>query len=139
MDGIQAAVLSVKLEHLDNWIRFRQHNAAFYNERLKGTGMRPRYDRLDSRYTYHQYPFLVSRRDDLLKKLLEHGVRAGIHYPFSLPNLKPYMQYPAATHNFADIVATKEISLPVHEMLSDKDLQKVVDIVKWHYEQPSET
>ena len=134
MDGIQAAILDVKLRHLDKWIAARQSNAQYYNGYLKGFGVKPTWYNQNARYTYHQYPILVNKRDDLLRILLENGIRAGTHYPFALPNLPCYSQYATDKYGypFSQITADCEISLPVHEMLSENDLDVVIDVVQRH-------
>jgi len=132
MDGIQAAILEVKLRHLDEWISARQANARYYDMRLMRWGANWSDDNV--RYTYHQYPLLVRGRDELKKSLLKNGIKAGTHYPFTLPSLTCYQEYASGINVNARMVAEHEISLPVHEMLSQRDLNAVCEVVEAHYD-----
>jgi len=132
MDGVQAAVLEVKLRYLDEWISARQANARYYNTRLMRWGTN--WSDSSVRYTYHQYPLLVLGRDKLLQSLLRNGIRAGMHYPFTLPSLPCYQEYATGMNVNARLVAEHEISLPVHEMLSQRDLDAVCEVVEAHYD-----
>ena len=131
MDGIQAAILEVKLRHLDEWILARQKNAEYYNKRIMKWGVALSDDKAG--YTYHQYPLLVLGRDRLLQSLLKEGIKAGMHYPFILPELPCYQEYSSGTYVGAKTVAEFEISLPVHEMLSEEHLDRVATVVEAHY------
>ena len=134
LDGIQAAVLEVKLRHLDDWIAARQANAAYYNEFIGEWVMLPEWRNDSARYTYHQYPVLAPQRDGLLAHLHGKGIEAGKHYPFALPNLAPYKQYSDGNYIIAQLIADNEISLPIHEMLSYNDLNAVILAVESFYE-----
>jgi len=138
MDGIQAAILEVKLRHLDEWTEARIANAHYYDQHLEGICVLPMWGH-NNRYTYHQYPILTKQRDELLQSLKDAGIRAGMHYPFFLPSLPCYKQYLDGeitddVFPFSQIIAGAEISLPVHEMLSQKDLDVVIEVVKRHYD-----
>jgi len=135
MDGIQAAILEVKLHHLDKWISARQKNAQYYNQRFIGYGVLPTWTYFPkNQYTYHQYPILVLDRDRLWQSLLNRGIRAGMHYPFILPSLPCYQKYAMDSYISARAIAEHEISLPVHEMLSQEDLDVVINVVEEHYD-----
>ncbi|MBU2051240.1 MAG: DegT/DnrJ/EryC1/StrS family aminotransferase, partial [Gammaproteobacteria bacterium] len=134
LDGIQAAVLEVKLRHLNDWITARQENAEYYNEFLGEWVMLPEWRDTSARYTYHQYPVLAPQRDRLLSHLHGRGIEAGKHYPFALPNLAPYKQYSKGDYIIAQLIADNEISLPIHEMLSCNDLNAVILAVESFYE-----
>jgi len=135
LDGIQAAVLEVKLRHLNDWTAARQANAEYYNEFLGEWVMLPEWRDSSACYTYHQYPVLAPQRDRLLAHLHSKGVEAGKHYPFSLPSLVPYKQYGKGNYIIAQLIADNEISLPIHEMLSYNDLNTVILAVESFYEQ----
>lgn len=134
MDGIQAAVLRVKLAYLDTWTRLRQQNAAYYEHLLKELD-EGCYLALLSELpkgadcSYHQYPILVDDRDRMQKYLTEKGVQTGVHYPFVIPDLPPFEQEPSMRGNYvvARTLAKMTLSLPVHEMLSRSDIERVAE------------
>jgi len=132
MDTIQAAILDVKLPYLKASVLARRYNAITYDEYLDGICIKPHWRRGDMNYTYHQYPVLVRERDKLLKTLLEHGIKAGVHYPFALPELPPYHHYISGNCLVAKAVAKQEISLPVHDLLTTTDIIRVARVVKEH-------
>lgn len=123
LDGLQAAILNVKLRYLDQWNALRQMHAQCYDSCLQelipaqGNG---------GLSVYHQYPVLVENRTEFAKQLRERGVATGMHYPFILPELPPYAQYgEGKKFPNAKRLAEQELSIPVHEMLS---MEQVVQI-----------
>ena len=132
MDGIQAAVLSLKLKHLDTWLEARRTNAARYNEMLAGSGITlpaaPEY----SRHTYHLYVIRVKDRDAVAAKLNEAGVDTGLHYPIALPFLEAYAERGFAPSDFhvAHEQMGELLSLPMYAELSDEQIQHVCTTLK---------
>ncbi|MEO7540276.1 MAG: DegT/DnrJ/EryC1/StrS family aminotransferase [Pyrinomonadaceae bacterium] len=90
MDGIQAAVLSIKLPHLDGWLDARRANARRYNELLVDTGIVLPSEADHTRHTYHLYVVRVDDRDTVQAKLGEAGIETGIHYPTAVPFMEAY-------------------------------------------------
>jgi dTDP-4-amino-4,6-dideoxygalactose transaminase len=90
LDGLQAAILGVKLKHLGAWSEARRKNAYLYNEYLKGTGLVTPVEIPDVKAVYHLY--VVRTKKDMRQKIQDHlkskGIATGIHYPIALPNLK---------------------------------------------------
>ncbi len=132
MDGIQAAVLSLKLQHLDDWLDARRRNADRYNELLAGTGIplptAPEY----SRHTYHLYVIRVKDRDAVTAKLNEAGIDTGLHYPTALPYLEVYADagfqptdFPIAYSQMSEL-----LSLPMYAELSDEMIGYVCENLK---------
>ena len=85
MDGIQGAILSVKLKYLAKWNESRRANAAEYTRRLSAisdivTPAEPK----DGKHVYHIYAIRVRFRENLMKLLSEKGIASGIHYPIPL-------------------------------------------------------
>ena len=82
LDEIQAAVLRIKLRHLEQWNDARRSLAGEYNRRLAGLpGVVTPVEAPDAKHVYHLYVIRVQERDELLDWLKGHGVQAGIHYP----------------------------------------------------------
>ena len=82
MDGIQAAILSVKLKHLPVWTEHRRRNAAAYARLLRGVpGVVTPVEADYATHVYHVYAIRAAERDHLLRKMLEYGVQCLVHYP----------------------------------------------------------
>ena len=121
LDGIQGAVLSVKLRHLDKWSDRRIAVAARYNEGLQEVCVVPR--TMDGvRHVFHLYVIQVNNREELMQHLNEQGVQCGIHYPVPLPVTPAYahLGYKAEQFPVASGIADKIVSLPMHGDLTDE-------------------
>lgn len=132
MDGIQAAVLSVKLKYLDEWLEARRGHAARYDSNLQSLGIAlpraPEY----SRHSYHLYVVRVKDRDAVAAKLNEAGIDTGLHYPVALPYLDVYAgrglqpsDFPVAHSQMNDL-----LSLPMYAELTDEMVDYVCDNLK---------
>ncbi|MEO6050801.1 MAG: DegT/DnrJ/EryC1/StrS family aminotransferase [Pyrinomonadaceae bacterium] len=132
MDGIQAAVLSVKLPHLDSWLAARQRNAALYNELLAGTGIPLPLASEHSSHTYHLYVIRVKNRDAVAAKLNDAGIDTGLHYPTALPFLEVYkdMGYKPSDFPVAYSQMNELLSLPMYAELTDEMVGHVCDVLK---------
>jgi dTDP-4-amino-4,6-dideoxygalactose transaminase len=133
LDGIQAAILSVKLRHLARWTDQRRANAALYTEWLEETPLITPVEPADVYSVYHLYVVRVpdGRRHHLQHHLSSKGISTGIHYPIALPALKAYSHL---GHTEADFVeanrASREIlSLPMFPELSPEQIAFVCDAV----------
>nr|MEE4269983.1 DegT/DnrJ/EryC1/StrS family aminotransferase [Candidatus Krumholzibacteria bacterium] len=131
LDGIQGAVLSVKLRHLDKWTDRRIAVAARYNEGLKDVCVVPT-TMDDVRHVFHLYVIQVNNRDELMKHLAEQGVYTGIHYPVPLPVTPAYAElgYKAEDFPVACGIADKIVSLPMHGDLTDEMVDYVIEEVR---------
>jgi dTDP-4-amino-4,6-dideoxygalactose transaminase len=86
LDGLQAAILSVKLPYLKEWTRKRQIIADKYNELLKGAKeVKTPYTEIDRTHVYHLYVIKVEERENLMKYLNERGIETMLNYPKALP------------------------------------------------------
>ena len=131
LDGIQGAVLSVKLKHLDAWTDARIAAAAAYNEGLKDVCVVP-VTRADVRHVFHLYVIQVNNRDEVMKALGDAGVGCGIHYPVPVPMTPAYadLGYEAGQFPVACGVADKIVSLPMHGDLTEEQIGLVVGVVR---------
>lgn len=85
LDAIQAAVLSAKLPHLDDWVRARRGHAAFYDEAFAGLDeVRTPQVADGNQHVYNQYTIRAARRDALREHLEGAGIGSGIYYPVPL-------------------------------------------------------
>jgi dTDP-4-amino-4,6-dideoxygalactose transaminase len=133
LDGLQAAVLSVKLRHLERWTESRRRIAYRYNEALEGCHVVTPRERRDVRAVYHLYVVRVpsSQRDRLREHLAASGIATGIHYPTALPYLNPYKGLGHTAVDFPEsLKASGEIlSLPIYPELTDDQIQYIADRV----------
>ena len=132
LDGLQAAILSVKLKHLDKWTEARIKIANYYLENLKdvdGIVLPKREDW--AKQVYHLFVVRSQKRDELQQYLKDNGIQSGIHYPISLPKLQAYDYTGQASENFfANKSDTQLLSLPIGEHLIQEDLEQVVKLLK---------
>ena len=132
LDGLQAAILSVKLKHLDKWTDARINVADYYLENLKDIESIVLPKREDwAKQVYHLFVIRSKNRDELQKYLKDNGISSGVHYPISLPKLKAYDYTGQANENFfANSSDSELLSLPIGDHLSEDDLEKIVKLLK---------
>src|SRR5262249_55172234 len=116
MDGVQAAILRIKLRHLDAWNEARRRHAARYDQLLCEAGVRPQQACRDRRHVYHVYPVFSPHRDQLQRHLLALDVQTGIHYPLPVHLQRAYahLGYQAGDFPHAERAAAEELSLPLY-------------------------
>jgi len=129
LDGLQAAILDVKLRHLPEWTEARRRNAYLYNKHLAGTTLVTPQEIDDVKAVYHLYVVRVrqEQRKVLQDQLKTHGVSTGIHYPITLPNLKAYAYLNHNARDFPESTkASQEIlSLPMFPELTETQIEHV--------------
>jgi dTDP-4-amino-4,6-dideoxygalactose transaminase len=134
LDGLQAAVLSVKLRHLDEWTEGRRQAAARYSSALESLGVITPVEADGVRAVYHLYVIRVphGRRDALHSFLNEDGISTGIHYPIALPFLKAYSYLNHQAADFpAALRASQEIlSLPMYSELTADQVELVAERIR---------
>jgi dTDP-4-amino-4,6-dideoxygalactose transaminase len=136
LDEMQAAILSVKLKHLDSWIERRRGFAAEYNRLLKDTPLLLPAELPGRKHTYHLYCVCSERRDALKTHLEKNGVAAGLHYPAPL-HLQPALQFlghRAGEFPNSERLAAQTVSLPLFPQMSSEDVGYVSKIVRAFYE-----
>lgn len=132
LDGLQAAILSVKLKRLHEWTEKRIAVADYYLKNLKNVKEIILPVRQDwAKQVYHLFVIRTEKRDELKAFLADEGVQSGIHYPISLPKLHAYSYVEQDNDDmFANQTDTKLLSLPIGEHLNIQDLEKVVTAIK---------
>jgi dTDP-4-amino-4,6-dideoxygalactose transaminase len=134
LDGLQAAVLGVKLKHLSEWSEKRRRNARIYDRFLKETDLITPVEMNNVKAVYHLY--VVRTPKGVRQKLQDHlkskSISTGIHYPIALPNLKAYkylnhndQDFPEATKASGEI-----LSLPMYSELTEEQISYVVDQIR---------
>lgn len=133
LDGLQAAILSVKLKHLEEWTERRRSVAYSYNQLLKGSGIAIPKEIPDVRHVYHLYVVRVPAdlRQRLIGQLKEVGISAGIHYPIALPDLQAYRHLPERERRCPEATraAAEIVSLPMYPELTEQQIRNVVENV----------
>jgi dTDP-4-amino-4,6-dideoxygalactose transaminase len=128
MDGIQGAVLNVKMDHLESWTDARGAVATQYDRLLeKFPFERPR-PPTHGRHVYHVYAVRLARRDEALKALQDGGVGAGIHYPVPVHLQKAYANLGcrAGDYPVTERLANEFLSLPIYPELRPDQVAEVV-------------
>lgn len=127
MDSIQAAILRVKLKHLDKWNDLRIRNAKLYSKFLDDYKVIKPFYRDNSKHVYHLYVCRISNRDYVREELKKKGIVTGIHYPIPL-HLQPayaYLGYKKGDFPVTEKVCKEIISLPMWPELKESQIQEV--------------
>ena len=127
LDGLQAAILNVKLKYLDLWNDRRRAIAKIYDEELKDIVIIPSV-LPDIRHVYHLYVIRVKNRNKLRELLAEKGISTGIHYPIPLPFLKAYSYLGHKPADFPVAYSIKDelLSLPIYGDMTDEQVEYVI-------------
>ena len=132
MDGIQGAVLGVKLRHLERWTEARRRLAATYGRRLAGTGASTPMERPGVRHVYYVYAVRLLQRDTWRAHLRAMGIQTGVHYPVPV-HLQPAYRdlgYKAGDFPVAEAVAGEVLSLPLFAEMTDAQLEEVCGVLR---------
>lgn len=134
MDTLQAAVLRVKLRHLDNWTAARQRNAARYDELFCQHDLPlelPVVASHQSRHVFNQYTIQCDRRDGLKTHLAAKGIGSEVYYPLPLHLQECFSElgYEAGDLPVSERLARRALSLPVYPELSEDDQAYVVESI----------
>ena len=128
LDGLQAAILSVKLPHLSGWTRRRQEIAARYRDLLDGIdGLTLPQIGVDRSHVYHLYVVQHERRDALAQHLKSNGVQTVVNYPVALPFVPAYARLQHRPSDFpnAHRHQSRILSLPIFPEMSEAHLEAV--------------
>jgi dTDP-3-amino-3,4,6-trideoxy-alpha-D-glucose transaminase len=131
LDTIQAAVLRVKLPHLDRWNARREYLADAYREHLSGgpVGLPPATG--EGRHVYHLFVVQAAQRDDLRAALTAQGIETGIHYPLPL-HAQPVLHglgYHLGVFPHAERLAAHSLSLPMYPELPLEHVERVAEAI----------
>lgn len=130
MDGIQGAVLGVKLKHLDDWNARRRAHAARYRELLPKT-MQPIGTLPGSESVYHLFVIRVQNRDHVQRHLTEAGIATGIHYPVPIHLQPAYSgQWDKGAFPNAELLAGDILSLPMFPELTEEQILFVAETLR---------
>ncbi len=133
MDSIVAAILSIKLQHLDQWTQERRGHAARYNELLSGVdGVVVPHVRDGNESIFHQYVVRMPNRDAMREFLAEQGISTGVYYPLSLHEQECFKDLGYKQGDFPESErATREVlALPVYGELTDAQVAYVAGKIR---------
>jgi dTDP-4-amino-4,6-dideoxygalactose transaminase len=132
MEGIQAAVLRVKLRHLDGWNKARRFSAARYDRLLATSSVQTPVESPFAWHVYHIYAIRTPRRHAWQQALEEQGIQTGIHYPIPVHLLPAYadLGYTAGQFPQAERAATEVLSLPMFPELTAAQCERVCDAIR---------
>jgi len=141
LDAIQAAIVSAKLPHLDEWSAGRQSNAARYRRLFEQAGLvqggkvRLPVVAEARRHIYNQFVIRVERRDELREYLKEHRIGTEIYYPVPLHLQECFASLGCAEGDFphSEAAARETLALPIYPELSDEQAQYVVERIAGFY------
>ena len=128
LDGLQAALLKVKLGYLDQWNEARRDCAAGYRERL-APNVRMLEERPQSPCVYHLFPTRLQKRDTVAELLRTRGIQTGVHYSQAIHEHEVWADHPLRHGSLpvAEAWAAQELSLPMHSDLTPFEIERVAD------------
>ena len=136
LDGLQAAILSVKLDHIEEWTAKRIEHAACYSQLFQNNDhvITPLV-RANTQHTFHLYVIRVNKRKGLQNYLSEKGIETAIHYPNPLPFLEAYNYLQHKRKDFPVSYAYKEqiLSLPLYPELKYDQISYIVESIAKFY------
>jgi dTDP-4-amino-4,6-dideoxygalactose transaminase len=131
MDGIQGAILRVKLRYLDRWTDARRTHAAQYDALLADSGLKTPVAMPYGHHVYHVYVLRVPQREALQQKLNDQGIQTGIHYPIPVHLQKAFADLGRHKGDFpeSELVAAEVLSLPMYPELSEAQINVIATAV----------
>jgi dTDP-4-amino-4,6-dideoxygalactose transaminase len=134
LDTVQAALLNVKFQYLDKWIKARRANAAAYAAGLKDIVTVPG-QTSNEKQVYHTFVIQADRRDELKAHLSTKGIETKVHYPIPihLQKATSALGYKKGDFPVTEKAADATLSLPIYQGLAEADLAYVVATIKEFY------
>jgi dTDP-4-amino-4,6-dideoxygalactose transaminase len=132
LDEIQAAILRVKLRHLEEWLEERRRWAGLYDELLAGLPVITPKAVGDVRHVYYMYTIRTPRRDELLNCLAEQGIGSQVMYPLEVPYQPAYQHLGHKMGDFAvaDGHVGEILCLPMYPELTEAEVRQVAEAVR---------
>ncbi len=133
LDEMQAAVLDVKLRHIDDDNAFRQKIAAYYYENIKNPLITLPVQLANENNVYHLFPIFCSHRDKLQEYLAKNEIGTIIHYPIPPHKQECYAKEawntPQLSLPITERIANEELSLPISPVMTDDEVKEVVKVI----------
>jgi len=131
LEGLQGALLAIKLPHLDQWNGERRKIAALYNEKLRDANVVLPVEMPYGKHVYHLYIVQIENRDEVKQNLAERGIDTGLHYPVPLHLQEAYQQlgYKKGDFPVSERLSQHILSLPMYPGLSIEAVERVVQVL----------
>ena len=131
LDTLQAAILAIKLRHLEQGNQHRRRAAAKYRELLQDADVILPAESPDVTHAYHLFVVRHPQRDDLLLHLQSAGVQCGIHYPTPIHEIQPFHAARTVPEGVpvSSRLAKQILSLPMYAQITDEAIEHVSDVV----------
>lgn len=132
LDALQAAILRVKLKHLDRWSEGRARNAALYDQLLEGAPVGRPFRDARARHIYNQYVIRMPKRDQVRERLTELGVGTEIYYPVPLHLQKCFasLGHQEGDMPHSEAAARETLALPIYPELTEEQIRYVAASVR---------
>lgn len=132
LDALQAALLRVKLRHLDRWSEARARNAALYDSLFEGSRVGRPYHDPRTRHIYNQYVIRVPKRDELRQFMQDRGVGTEVYYPVPLHLQKCFsmLGHKVGDMPHSEAAARETLALPIYPELSEEQIRYVAANVR---------
>jgi dTDP-4-amino-4,6-dideoxygalactose transaminase len=132
LDAIQAAILRVKLPHIDSWNSKRREIAKIYDEKLRDTDLVTPFISEENEPVYHMYIIQSENREAMLSKLKEKGVATGVYYPVPLHLQKVYrnLGYKEGDMPVAEYLSHRTFAIPVYPELTEEEVNYIVKSIR---------
>lgn len=132
MDGIQGAILRVKLHYLDQWTESRRRTAALYQRELEKLGLQCAKELPGRRHVFHIFSVFHPQRDRLQQELDAKGIQTGKHYPVPVHLQKAYqgLGYCEGSLPVTERLAREQLSLPLYPEIPETDVIQVCDAIR---------
>ncbi len=129
LDELQAAMLRVKLKHMEEWTKERQRIAQYYIENISNPKIKLPTAPEREQHVWHIFPIFVEDRDELMKYLNDKGIQTLIHYPIPIHMQECYKElgYNKGDFPVAERLAKQEVSIPLWVGMKDEVLKAVVE------------
>ena len=129
LDELHAAVLDVKLRHLDEDNKHRQEIANYYYDNIKNPLIKFPVRLNDDNNVYHIFPVLCGQRNKLQQYLTENGVQTLIHYPIPPHKQECYKEWNDRSYPITEQIHQQELSLPISPVMNKEEAKKVIDML----------
>lgn len=135
LEGMQGAILRVKLKYLEQWTEARREAAKRYDALFAGTGVETPFVQDKSRHVYHIYSTRTTKRQEWQDAMAAKGIQSGIHYPIAIHNLPAYedLGYKNGDFPHAEQAAAEQLSLPMYpELTPEMQAEVAAAVIELH-------
>jgi len=134
LDEMQAAILSAKLDYLDDYVRQKREIARFYSENIRHPEIILPTFRKEEEHTFHLYVVRTRDREALKSYLAQNGINTEVHYPIPPHKQEAYKEWNHLSFPLTEKIHREVLSLPIFPGMTKAEISKVVEIVnRWEY------